>query len=38
VTVIGFIFGRDSRNKEVYKLVKEADDLEKKLNENKKSK
>ena len=30
--IIGFIFGRDSRSREVYRLAKEADDLEEKLN------
>lgn len=31
--ILGFMFGRDSRDKEVMNLAKEADDLEAELNQ-----
>ena len=36
--IIGFVWGRDSRDKELFKFAEEADKLEEELNELKKTK
>lgn len=36
--IVGFVWGRDSRDKELFKFAEEADKLEEELNELKKTK